>query len=64
MKTVGYVRVSTDKQADRGVSLDAQAEKIRAMAAEIFEQLPWSAWPPAVAGTAQRPAFEIGIKKT
>jgi site-specific DNA recombinase len=32
MRTVGYVRVSTDKQADRGVSLDAQAEKIRAMA--------------------------------
>jgi DNA invertase Pin-like site-specific DNA recombinase len=32
MKTLGYVRVSTDKQADRGVSLEAQAEKIRAMA--------------------------------
>src|SRR5215472_7665153 len=32
MKTVGYVRVSTDKQADRGVSLEAQADKIRAMA--------------------------------
>src|SRR5712692_6659849 len=32
MKTIGYVRVSTNKQADRGVSLDAQAEKIRAMA--------------------------------
>ena len=32
MKTVGYVRVSPDKQADRGVSLEAQAEKIRAMA--------------------------------
>jgi len=31
MKTVGYVRVSTDKQADHGVSLEAQAEKIRAM---------------------------------
>jgi site-specific DNA recombinase len=32
MKTIGYMRVSTDKQADRGVSLDAQAEKIRVMA--------------------------------
>ena len=32
MKAIGYVRVSTDKQADRGVSLDAQVEKIRAMA--------------------------------
>jgi len=32
MKAVGYVRVSTDKQADKGVSLDAQAAKIRAMA--------------------------------
>jgi site-specific DNA recombinase len=31
-KAIGYVRVSTDKQADRGVSLDAQTEKIRAMA--------------------------------
>ena len=29
---VGYVRVSTDKQADKGISLEAQAEKIRAMA--------------------------------
>jgi len=32
MKAIGYARVSTDKQADRGVSLEAQAEKIRAMA--------------------------------
>ena len=32
MKTVGYVRVSTDKQAERGIWLEAQAEKIRAMA--------------------------------
>jgi len=32
MKTVGYVRVSTDRQADQGVSLDAQEAKIRAMA--------------------------------
>ena len=32
MKAIGYVRVSTEQQADRGVSLNAQAEKIRAMA--------------------------------
>ena len=32
MKTIGYVRVSTDKQAERGISIEAQAEKIRAMA--------------------------------
>src|ERR1700674_3106194 len=32
MTTVGYVRVSTDKQAERGISLEAQAERIRAMA--------------------------------
>src|SRR5271168_3397146 len=32
MRTIGYVRVSTDRQAERGSSLEAQAEKIRAMA--------------------------------
>ncbi len=32
MKTIGYVRVSTDRQADQGVSLEAQEAKIRAMA--------------------------------
>src|SRR5438093_2599659 len=32
MKTIGYVRVSTEKQADFGVSLEAQTAKIRAMA--------------------------------
>jgi hypothetical protein len=30
MKAIGYVRVSTDKQADFGVSLEAQQEKVRA----------------------------------
>src|SRR5262249_28867342 len=32
MRAVGYVRVSTENQAERGVSLDAQLDKIRAMA--------------------------------
>jgi DNA invertase Pin-like site-specific DNA recombinase len=31
VKAIGYVRVSTEKQADFGVSLEAQSEKIRAM---------------------------------
>ena len=32
MKTIGCVRVSTEKPADFGVPLEAQTEKIRAMA--------------------------------
>ena len=32
MRKIVYVRVSTEKQADFGVSLEAQSEKIRAMA--------------------------------
>jgi hypothetical protein len=32
MKAIGYVRVSTDRQAQLGVSLEAQEAKIRAMA--------------------------------
>lgn len=32
MRAIGYVRVSTEKQADFGVSLEAQQEKVRAMA--------------------------------
>ena len=32
MKAIGYVRVSTDRQAEHGVSLEAQEAKIRAMA--------------------------------
>jgi DNA invertase Pin-like site-specific DNA recombinase len=32
LRAIGYVRVSTDQQADGGVSLEAQAAKIRAMA--------------------------------
>jgi len=32
MQAIGYVRVSTDRQADQGVSLEAQEAKIWAMA--------------------------------
>src|ERR1039458_2738068 len=32
MRAIGYARVSTEKQADHGVSFEAQQEKIRAMA--------------------------------
>ena len=32
MVAIGYVRVSTDRQAEQGVSLEAQEAKIRAMA--------------------------------
>ena len=32
MLTIGYVRVSTDRQAEKGISLEAQEAKIRAMA--------------------------------
>ena len=32
MQAIGYVRVSTDRQADTGVSLEAQESKIRAVA--------------------------------
>lgn len=42
-KVVGYVRVSTEKQADKGVSLEAQEAKIRAYAGlydlEILEMV-------------------------
>lgn len=35
-RTVAYLRVSTDKQADHGVSLDAQRAKVRAYA-ELYD---------------------------
>src|SRR5262245_59262664 len=41
MQAIGYVRVSTDRQAEHGVSLEAQESKIRAIAtihsAELVE---------------------------
>lgn len=32
MQAIGYIRVSTNKQADKGCSLEAQRERIQAMA--------------------------------
>ena len=32
MMTIGYARVSTERQADKGVSLEAQKARIEAMA--------------------------------
>jgi DNA invertase Pin-like site-specific DNA recombinase len=41
MQPVGFARVSTERQADRGVSLEVQEAKVRAMAtvqgAELLE---------------------------
>jgi len=39
MKVIGYTRVSTDEQADHGVSLAAQAEKVRTYAALYGHEL-------------------------
>jgi DNA invertase Pin-like site-specific DNA recombinase len=44
MKAIAYVRVSTDQQADRGVSLEAQTEKVRAMAVVKEAELLGRAW--------------------
>ena len=35
-RTIAYLRVSTDKQADRGISLDAQRAKAEAYA-QLYE---------------------------
>src|SRR4051812_25655214 len=35
-RTIAYLRVSTDKQAERGVSLDAQRAKVKAYA-ELYD---------------------------
>jgi site-specific DNA recombinase len=59
MQALGYVRVSTDKQAERGCSLEAQSEKIRAMAvvheAELLDVIVDGG---ASAKSLQRPGME------
>jgi hypothetical protein len=56
MKAIAYLRVSTDKQAEQGVSLEAQEAKIRAMAtvqgADLLEVITWKDDSWAYAGKA------------
>lgn len=61
-RVVGYVRVSTDGQADGGVSLDAQREKLRAYTLaldleliEIVEDAGYSA------KTIKRPGLQVAL---
>ena len=59
MVAIGYTRVSTDQQAEQGVSLDAQAEKIRAMAvAKDVELLDIIVDAGKSAGTLNRPGLD------
>ena len=39
MQAVGYIRVSTERQADQGVCLEAQEAKVRAMATVLGAEL-------------------------
>lgn len=62
MRVIGYVRVSTDKQADAGASLDAQAAKLRAYAlATDLEIVKIEVDAGASAKTLERPAIQRAI---
>lgn len=60
MKAIGYIRVSTGKQAEHGVSLEAQTQKIRAIAvvhdAELLEVIVDGG---ESAKSLQRPGMEL-----
>jgi DNA invertase Pin-like site-specific DNA recombinase len=59
MRAIGYVRVSLPKMAERGVSLAAQTEKIRAMAAvQDLELLDILVEPGETAKNLDRPAMQ------
>jgi DNA invertase Pin-like site-specific DNA recombinase len=44
MRVAGYVRVSTDKQAERGMSLEAQEAKVQQSAVLYELELAASTW--------------------
>ena len=59
MRAIGYVRVSLPKMAERGVSLAAQTEKIRGMAAvQDLELLDILVEPGETAKNLDRPAMQ------
>jgi DNA invertase Pin-like site-specific DNA recombinase len=63
-RTIAYLRVSTDKQADKGVSLEAQQEKVKAYAAlydlELVEVITDAG---ASAKTINRPGLQKALEK-
>jgi len=61
-RVVGYVRVSTERQADEGVSLDAQRAKLRAHCAALdLELVAIEADEGASAKTLDRPALQRAL---
>jgi site-specific DNA recombinase len=62
MRTIGYIRVSTDKQAEQGVSLDAQRAKLTAYAGLYdLELVGIEADEGASAKTLERPALQRAL---
>ena len=63
-QAIGYIRVSTDKQATEGVSLEAQAAKIKAWAALNDYQLVaiYSDEGLSGSGTIKRPALQKALQ--
>jgi site-specific DNA recombinase len=63
-RTIAYLRVSTDKQADKGVSLEAQQEKVNAYAAlydlDLVEVITDAG---ASAKTLNRPGLQTALAK-
>ena len=59
---IGYVRVSSDKQAEHGVSLEAQSEKLRAMAVVYGVQLELIVDAAESAKSLHRPGMERLLK--
>ena len=63
-KTIAYLRVSTDKQADHGVSLDAQRAKVEAYASLYdLELVDVAVDAGASAKTLDRPALAGALKR-